>query len=189
MKRNNCLLKEDGFSVVEMITAIAITGMIMGVIGLFLTVHIKSYKVTGEVTNVQYEGQLVLNQMVKMAMESKGIFSINNNSTALDSINETSIFLLVFLRNDGYYDAFFKPSDEDVLYYQKFDDETDFNLLDANSDVSDIMDKMSEYISTVTIAPYEGESFKNTASIEISLNMEDGDVGYTSKTQVKFRNK
>lgn len=189
MKRNNYLLNQDGFSVVEMITAIAIAGMIMGVIGFFLTVHIKSYKVTDEVTNVQYEGQLVLNQMVKMAMESKGIDTIDNNITDLDSIYEITPFLVVFKRNDGGYDTFFLNSDKKILYYQNFDDETGFNSLAVDSDVSDSMKKMGRYIESLTIEPYEGVSFKDTPSVEISLAMKDGDVSYTASTEVKFRNK
>lgn len=188
--KSNPIANQNGFSVVEMMLAILISGMIMGVVGTFLVVHVKSFKVNQEIVDVQYDGQIVLNQMVKIAMQSEGIYSIDNDMgtpNALDATGSRTPFLLVFNNSDGSYDVFFSLNSS--LYYQNTTSLTDFNMLTNTSALPTTMSKMCDNINVFRIIPTEGADFRNTRSIEIALEIQNNEIQLTSSTQVKFRNK
>ncbi len=77
-----------------MVTLVIVT-MLVGVIGSFLVMHLKSYETTKSVIDIQYEAQLALSRLGKVAMESAGVYNVNSES------NPT---LIVFEYNDDYHD-------------------------------------------------------------------------------------
>lgn len=72
--------KPKGYSVVELMVAIAIAGVIASAIGSYLVFHVRAFNETKEISDLQYEAQLVMNLMEKHMLESKGLEMVLNNS-------------------------------------------------------------------------------------------------------------
>ncbi|MDA3846614.1 MAG: hypothetical protein PF505_08740 [Vallitaleaceae bacterium] len=104
-KKNNRLLHNIiGLTVVEVMVAIVIAGIISGAIGSYLMVHIKSYEVAQDVIDLQYEAQMALNGMSEIIMESRGLYEIQDQ--------DGNSYVDGTLINDGY------VADTKVLAFQ-----------------------------------------------------------------------
>ncbi len=62
-----------GFSTVELIVAVMITAIVMAVIGPFIVAHVKSFQAGKDIIALQREGQLAMNQIAEIVVESSKV--------------------------------------------------------------------------------------------------------------------
>lgn len=192
-----------GFTVIEMMVAIIIAGLLTASIFSFLLVHIKSYKTTEDMVNLQYDGQIVLNQISNIAMESKGIYRISliNDASFLEEIELNSITNKISIDNEDEYIVFMSDS-ETIIEYHIFKFKGNNTLeysLSKNADLSfpENYGVIGKNIKSFNLTPSKsnlsadsgGESFKASNGIEIELELEKDGSLLTVNTQAKYRNK
>ncbi|PKM57874.1 MAG: hypothetical protein CVU98_03880 [Firmicutes bacterium HGW-Firmicutes-3] len=173
-----------GFTTIELILAIAIAGIIMGAVGTFLNFNLKGFNATKEIIDIQYEGQLAMNQITAIAKESKGIEDIfdQGGSSRIDSpdvlINPSKIILH---QED--------PIEGTIEFEIEYDPSTRVLTCTINQpDGSSQSYPMASRIEQLRVAPTNDVDFEYTKSIQIFLDMVDGDAKMSTQSQVKFRN-
>ncbi|MDF1617024.1 prepilin-type N-terminal cleavage/methylation domain-containing protein [Petrocella sp. FN5] len=173
-----------GFTTIELILAIAIAGIIMGAVGTYLTFNLKGFNATKSVIDIQYEGQLAMNQLTAIAKESKGIEAIEDQAgnSSIDSpdvvINPS---MIIFHQED--------PIEGTIEYEITYDPSTQELTCtitpDGGASSSYIM---ASRIEQLRVAPTNNIDFEYTKSIQIFMDMLDGDAKMSLQSQVKFRN-
>ena len=63
-------LRNKGFTLVEIIIAIAILTIVGGVIGSFVLISQKQYNYGASETDIQYEAQLLVNQLQELLIDA-----------------------------------------------------------------------------------------------------------------------
>ena len=174
-----------GFTTIELILAIAIAGIIMGAVGTFLNFNLKGFNATKEVIDIQYEGQLAMNQLTAIAKESMGIEDI------LDEAGNPSIDVANVIVNPK--KIIFHHKDKDPVVgiteyeigYNPSSQELTCKVTKEGISQSYIM---ANRIEQLRVEPTNGIDFEYTKSIQIFLEMADGDAKMSTQSQVKFRN-
>lgn len=178
------MTSDKGFTTIELILAIAIAGIIMGAVGTFLNFNLKGFNATKEIIDIQYEAQLAMNQITAIAKESKGIEDIldQGGSSRIDSpdllINPSKI---IFHQED--------PIEGTIEFEIDFDPST--RVLTCTITLPDGSSQsypMASRIEAISVAPTNDVDFEYTKSIQIFLDMTDGDAKMSTQSQVKFRN-
>lgn len=175
-----------GFTTIELILAIAIAGIIMGAVGTFLNFNLKGFNATKEVIDIQYEGQLAMNQLTAIAKESMGIEDIYNEDGDLSNdlanviINPRKI---IFRHKDK--DPVVGFIEYKIEYSSSTQELTCTVTPNGGTPQSYIM---ASRIEQLRIEPTNGIDFEYTKSIQIFLDMADGDAKMSTQSQVKFRN-
>ncbi len=184
------LKNQDGFTVVELLTAILIGGMMLAVISSFLTTHSISFELNTDIVTIQQDGQSALNKIVDIAIESKGLKKIDVDNEGhiqeIDLSNETDIlnvqcFVLEL------YDTVEGTND----YHQfRLDDKTLKYSKSSTSDFSDSPNEveLSRHIANITLRAGD-TNFADCHSLIIELDLENGDATLDVSNQVTFRNK
>ena len=180
-----------GFTTIELILAILIAGIIMGAVGTFLTFNLGSFNTTTDVIDIQYEGQLLMNQMVSLLRESEGFDTITGNTvgdlTVEDKIDATyevvpDTFEFKHYEWDG--------SSELETGFQLVYDAANGVLINTtdNPTGTDPTYDMGRYIESFTLEPV-GNDFQECDNVIIRLTLEEGGSSIELETQVKIRNK
>lgn len=198
------LRSQKGFTVVELMIAVLIAGMITVAISSYLLAHIKAYKASEDIIDLQYDGQVALNQISKIAMESTGLSHLfkveaggieadqmtEANGVVLENIGDTFAFHKLELDGtDGYY-IFTLRADGVLEYSQSVNDD-----LSSPTDVS----IFARNIRQITITPGKSnkdpsvisseENFSDTKSVDIGFYLENDGSDLIVTTQAMFRNK
>ncbi len=189
------LNNQKGFTTIELILAIAIAGIIMGAVGTFLTFNLRSFNTTTDVINIQYEGQLAMNQLTDIAKQSTGIIEIKTDKTSpssqINEVNDTTPYYLVFKHEDD------SSGTEEITTYELFYDEStqEITVTITYPPVGTNPSDTETYIMAGTVESFviatngATTSYRNTDSIQINMRFEDGDAHIDLQSHVKFRNK
>lgn len=175
-----------GFTVVELILAIAIAGIIMGAIGSFLVFNLKGFNVTKNVIDIQYEGQLAMNQLTSIAMESEGIEAIKDENDA-DSIDVTTpISVNEVLFNHKELNG---VNEETTTYLISYDDTAKkLSVKITYPDTSTDSYVMARYVTGFSLEATGGQDFEMTKSVEMHLSFGENMSKIDLQSHVKFRN-
>lgn len=175
---------EIGITMIEMMIAIVIAGIIMGTISSFIMVHMKSYEVTQQLVSIQYDSQIVLNQIAEIAMESQGLEALE--VAGVSQLLEDDIVaptILSFKEDLGAYYIFFNYASKPYeLRFLKSVDKTAYD-----SDIIVIKDTSADPIGEVIARNVKlycvpgkgslsgalsgGETFQGSYSLEIILRI------------------
>lgn len=182
------LMNEKGFSVVEMMLAITIAGILVGAIGSFLMMHIKSFETTKSVVDIQLEGQIAINTFGKQAMEAEYIdgiideFDIDQKATNTVISNPKQIIFkkLDNSGNDEYFIIEFVPLDDKLIFKQT-----------PNADYTGgIWYDFAYHVRDWSLSPgIGGDNYEDTDNAYITLNMSLGGAEVEISNLFKFRNK
>jgi len=204
--RLRCISKNiKGLTIVEVMVAIIIAGIISAAIGSFLVVHIKSYEVAQDVIDIQYEAQVALNGMSEIIMESRGLYEIQDqdghsyiDGTLINDGYVSNARVLVFegleVGTLPLYHVFIKEDGiSDIMYYNTtnaaiLDDIGRETLYARNVSNMAVIAAQGSYNSADD--PSEFESFDESGGIEIDLSLQRGDDDNTLeiRTIAKYRN-
>jgi prepilin-type N-terminal cleavage/methylation domain-containing protein len=185
-------MNNKGFTTIELILAIAIAGIVMGAIGSFLTFNLRGFNATTDVIDIQYEGQLAMNQLTNIARESTGVLLLDDEDTLSgDDFNSNIKITPNTLRFEH---KATDPSNSMLelttvydLVYDEIDNEISATI--TENDGSTITYVIARYIEAFTIKPGDGLSFGDTKSIQMTMRLEQGAAHLDLQTHVKFRNK
>lgn len=168
---------DKGFTVIELMLAILIAGMIMAAVGSFLNFSMKSFNLTKEVIDVQYEAQMAINQLTDIGRESIGIIAFESGgSNELTNTVRMPVELLTFEHE-------IRDASNQVFVVTYVGDEILVEIDGATSYV------MAEKIDSFTIEPTNGDSFETTNGIIVNMLIKDNESEHDIQTQIKFRNK
>lgn len=178
LKENNA-----GFSLVEMLVAIAIFSVVSVAFFQFLMVAIRHYQQGTREVEVQYEAQLVTNQLQDMLIDAKQGVSYAVNGTLVrsdaDAPAGTVTSKEVFIYNtDRYYVIEWKAADRELLYseYSRTPEGT------WDTVASDVL--MAEYVSEFSV---DLTFFDRNNGIGLDL-LFDNEREYRVMQNVKLRN-
>lgn len=185
-----------GFTTIELILAIAIAGVIMGAVGSFLTFNLRGFNQAKDIIDIQYEGQLAINQLSSIAQESIGITAIDDQggTDSYTYTTEVTPGTVEFVQ-----DVVISGVDYEYTYHITYDPITDPDNpkilcqldkenISASSTVSDAQYVMAQYVDAFTLEP-TGGSYQTTKSVVIKMTFAEGKASYDLQTEVKFRNK
>jgi prepilin-type N-terminal cleavage/methylation domain-containing protein len=192
-------LKDNyGFSVVEMLLAIVIAGLIMGAIGSFLMIHIKSFETTLDVIDVQYEGQLAFNTLGTIAMESQAIDYISDGTNDLTATNTEILdpISIVFINGDGSYTSFYYDKTNKKILFMDTPTSTSET---ARRDISNVSDTSLWYDFAFNIASWKitpgvtptsgiAETYAAANNMYVYMELEDDGSMLTLSNLFEFRN-
>lgn len=203
----NPLRSQKGFTVVELMVAVLIAGAITAVITGYLLAHIKSYEAAEAIVDIQYEGQLALNQMSRIAMESTGVSHI----ITIDEVTGAEIDNIatdekdtVHLNDDGEYIAFRELQEDGSELYHIYTVRDNNTIYYSQSEYDDLSDPTTEtlfarHVVALSVTPGKSnldssllstdEEFEDANSIDIELSLERSGATLNVKTQAKYRNK
>lgn len=160
---------QKGFSLVELIVAIAIMAVVGGAVVGFCLSGTNSYKNVSNEIDLQYEAQLVINQLEDLLVDSsKGI--------GYDSATNT----LSIYNNEEAYDVVWNSTDSvvDLNRYAKVG--TDMVMQSSNL--------MAEYVTDFSvIIPTEDKNKNQT--VNLSMKFEKADKEYLVTKNITLRNK
>lgn len=180
-----------GFSTIELILAIAIAGIIMGAVGTFLIFNLRGFNATTDVIDIQYEGQLTINQLTDIAKESTGILVLENNGSPVADLLNTNVRTTPYRIEFKHYEREISDatiSNEIAHYTITYDDVADEITVHILPEDETYI--LGSYITSYEIEPIsDAANFAEADSIQIYLTLESGDASIDLQTHVKFRNK
>lgn len=171
LSRNN-----KGTSLVELVIAMAIAAIVLGIIMMFINGVSKSFRRTNDEVNLQMEAQTTINQISNIAMEAKDMEKYPATGEA-DPV--TGELRYTFEGNNNEFITFVFASHESKLYQVQT---TDF--LTAQTAAYNMQNNfLAEYVTELKID-------ENTAkqSVTINLKLALGNDNYQIKKTVKMRN-
>lgn len=166
------LTKKRGLTLIEVIIAMAIMAIIGGVV---TTMTVSNNKILSQVdmkSELQMEGQLIQTQLMKVALQSKGVIDVEFKGVS-DEIESITI------QDDQYIYKFILT--DSTLTYQKLSGE------EVKEDRV-----LSDKISSIQVIPSTKEELKSSEYMEfnINLSMKRGaqTVDYQVDNYIVFRN-
>ncbi|KYH35322.1 hypothetical protein CLTEP_07260 [Clostridium tepidiprofundi DSM 19306] len=184
-----------GFTLIELIITLAILGIILIPISNFFFTNYKELNNVNRRLNLQYEGEKAVKKFTDVAIESKGIQEVKSGQTDLSNgINADNVTRIVLMSTDDdgnyVYDIF--ELEDGNLWYGKGKKNDTINK-DGNLEQNEVSGSViAKYINSISligenITKYEG--MKHAYVVLIKLNLKDGNVTYSVKSKVYFRNK
>ena len=183
--------KKPGFTLVEMIIAIAITVIILGIASSMFITGNKVFSNSDVKTTLQMEGQAIQEGISDIGMQATGIKSVktsidNSNTNEIDNISINSYYKTT--EAGASVDLKIEKRDSTKTYK---DGSKIYELLIGNTVISSNVQSLQ--IDSYVISANNKTTLKNINSIEftIVLRKENGydDVKQTIKFRVDFRNK
>lgn len=185
-------MNDKGFTTIELILAMVIAGVIMGAAGTFLVFNLNAFNSTTDIIDIQYEGQLAINQLTNIMKESTGIELLSDDDMSIPAdalstegpVTPNSMQLLHTERD---------PSNASLLmtteYNITYDENTDTLTLNMVTPSGSETYVMATYVSGFEIKSQTGVAFADTTSVQIYLTLNDNDANLDLQSHVKFRNK
>jgi len=180
--------KNRGFTVIELIVSIAIAGIIMGAIGSFLLFNIRGFNATKDAIDIQYEGQLAMNQLTNIARESEGIKIIKdeNGVDRLNLANEITVSEVVFEHK-----KLVLGTEQTTTYVLKYDSSSEKITMNVKDNSGTVVEtyEMTKYLTGFTLKPTGSQDFEGTNSMEVHLIFRKKAAQIELQSHIKFRNK
>ena len=177
-----CFLKEDkidnnGFTLIELIAAMAIFVIVLSITISFLSYGVKSYTKTRNEADLQMDSQIVLNQIEDLAMEAHWIDFVEVSS---------NVKALLLYKTDNV-DLVFWDKELKKLYLVDEEKITDVALVSRIS-YTDAENLMAENITKFNVLT-SSEALKKESKIQIEISFESGKQLYPAVLTIHLRNK
>lgn len=198
MKQTKWIHKNQGFTVIELMVATLIAAIITGAIGSFLVMHIKSFEVTKDLVDIQYDSQIALNGLGEIVMESRGMTYLTDSSSPTFGDNEVSDLSLsvnpiafAFEKTDGSVVLFLYENTSKTLWFSEPAD--DVIAYDLSVDADEVNDSWFVYLDHLDglelSSQTSGVSFADSDALYIVLDMKDKESTLEVSDVFKMRNK
>lgn len=179
-------MNNRGFTTIELILAILIAGIIMGAVGTFITFNMRSFNGTTDIIDIQYEGQLAVNQIVDIARESTGIVGISDLSgTNIKNRNELITPGAITFEHK----ELVSGSGEETTIFRIAYVDHEINVKITYNDASTVEYVIADNISSFKVKPVNGINFETAKGMDIQIELLNNEAKMNVNSQVKFRNK
>lgn len=194
MKKEWKLGKNRGFTLVEVIVTIAIMSIVGGAIASFVVVSQNNYNYGAAETDLQYEAQLLANQLQDLIIDTARGISYQYNGAMVDGsqtggflvddseiIGETAVSTkeLYIYDKDSYYKLNWNR-DERKIYYSEY-------AADAHKTLIEGPELMAEFVTAFSVDLREVAS-NRTVKYYITFQKEGTGREYTTTHKIKLRN-
>jgi prepilin-type N-terminal cleavage/methylation domain-containing protein len=181
-----------GFTLIELIIAMAVAAILIAAVGYFLLVGSKAYESAKYEVDLQAEAQILMNQIKDCVLECNALDnydSIQNGFTLYYITENPSAATESEKKMITRKETFWLDISEKKLYYKKETrDSVTEPVLTGTADYSGFAgtDKqqyfMGQYVAALNVTMAD-----NVANV--SLRLEDGDRSYELKDSIKIRNR
>lgn len=167
-----------GFTLIELIVVLGLSGIVISVVMSFFIANYKSYETINTDTELQYQSQYIINFMTNKILEANQIVSVNKNSD-IDLKTEKEINFISFQYGKDTTKCYNFKVENNQLYYG--DDDIDGA---ASSAIGGSFDELK-----LKITPLDNDtSFKYTNSIKIALKLKKRNNEYNAEQIIYMRN-
>ncbi len=184
MKLNN-----KGFTLVELLVVLALSGLIITSVFSFFITNIKSFNRADDQIELQQQGQLIMGFIEPIIMESEGIHSVRDLAGVdiKDSINKVSINKIAF--------DYSPKGEADVYVFKLTGDGKGTNNLNYGVFDSSLYEnqnpsvQVANYIDKIEAEPVPyGEKFSKANGVVVSLYLKKDGQTVQFVNQFSFRN-
>lgn len=176
MKGKNHMNKRKALTLIEVLIALSILAIVMGIIFPFFTSSFRGFNTTAIRSELQNDGESIMKNISKTAMEAKKINSINDlsveNSSAIYKIDGTNIKSIEFL------------SGSDSKKKFELDKGEFYKIISSGNKVS-----LGKNVDCIEISPLDGLNYEKSRGIKVKLVMKKNSVNYEISNTLYFRNK
>lgn len=193
------LRNNNAFTMTELMVAILIAGIITAVASAYFAAHIKSYKTAENIVDIQYEGQMLINHISRVALESSGLYRVGktdavgvisdemNSSTKIDINEKNDFFAFIEKLSDGsiVYNIYTVGDDNTILFSKSSEED-----LSNQTEVS----ILAKYVESIEIAPQKTTvnaylTYEQSDGIGVNISLLKDKSELDFGTEVTFRNK
>ena len=191
--KKGCFLKNEGFTIVELIIGIVLLSIVSGAILTFIVVSINSYNQGAAEIDMQYEVQLASNQVQDLMIDATkgvsyayGVVNFDNSvgevliekDSEINGAGYVNKFLYIYEENE-YYKLLWDIAAEEIRVFQYANDGT-LKSGSANGDL------LAEYVVDFSVN-LSNVSKNNTIEYSIVLKNYNGTL-YSTSNKLKLRN-
>lgn len=162
--------KNKGFTLVELMVAIALSSLVISMIAILMGNVSRSYRIANGKISLQMEAQTIMNQLNHMIMEA-------NNVVFSDIDGDSDNDLTIYQKDKGYTITItFDSINHELLFTRE---------KTSGGESSLTKDLFGQYVTGFMVEPLEtrGDTFL------ITLNLELGDNSFSLESKIKVRNK
>ncbi len=168
-------LNNKGFSLVELLIAVALLAIVSVAVSGFLSTVNRNYKRNQTEVDLQYESQTVMNQLKDLLIDtSKGLSVTGNGTNQID----------IFIYNDTTYSHICWVQDQHAMYLRNYAyDEAPEAVLNRNN-----ADLISEFVFELNVDLSEAGSRRQVAFTMTFAKKVDATQKYQSSNTITLRN-
>ena len=195
VKKNNIMIENKGFSIVELLIAVAIAAIVGASVFSFMSVGAKTFSFNSADVNIQNESQLAFNQMQELIIDTAvGVEYYNKDTNSIigtDTLADDSYDKLLRLYNlDVIYEIWWDHDDE-KLYYSEYAAHVESSVSEnkvikndpSNPEVGDAL--MSEYITGFAV---DLSRLISNRVVRVDFTYEKGGRKQSSSHNITLRN-
>lgn len=173
--------KRKALTLIEVLIALSILAIVMGILFPFFIRTFKGYNNTAIKSELQNEAENAIRIISKLAMEGKAINSIN-------SINVENSFETYKIDGTSHNNIIEILSGEDKIDKLYLDKEVLYKI-SKNESNAEVTTTIGEYVNYLEISPLGGLTFKETTGIKVVVGMKKKEFEYKISSIIYFRNK
>lgn len=168
--RNN-----KGFTLIEIVIAVGISGILLGAIGFFLMTGSRTYQIAKDATDIQAEAQVLVSQLKDRILECNYTEDYNTDGNHLFTLYSISEDTNKIEKKE----VFWLDTSEGKLYYYELEGAAAAGMPTLGKEESRLF---AEYVKELSVK-------RADTVVEVSVTLEKGSRSYQLKEEVKLRNK
>lgn len=184
-----------GFTIVELMVAILILGIISSAAAAFVLNFTKSFHVSDALVDLQSEAQIVSNKLSEMIMESDGLYELMLYDDGGILISMKDSYDKQVVDESGEYIAFrFLEEEEKAYHIFTLNKGVLEHSLSMDADLINRTDveETGGNIESIGISPVyvkgKGEPIQTASLLKLEIELRKEDIDFKTSTQVKYRN-
>lgn len=168
--------RKKGVTLLEMLIVLALVVVVLGTVFPFFSTNTKSLNETEIKSQLQQEGQDILNSITQKSMEGQKISEINKvDGTSVLDITSCDISKITLLLLDG---------SESITYTLNSSNKTFTDLTSSNV--------LSTNVKSINVSSIDGKLLGECEGIKIVMNLSKKysgkEITYSISTNIRFRN-
>lgn len=190
-----CLRDNVGYTLVELVATIAVMAIVGGVITAFVVTVQKNYNSGLAEADLQYEAQLVTNQLQDLLMNSTRGISYSYSGTMADGSAISESYILADTDSDiadaeaveSKYLYVYDQTEYYVLEWKRSEKKIYFSSYDTAGNPIEVNQLLAEFVTDFSVDLGETAE-NNTLMFTLNFEKEGAEKAYTTSHKIKLRN-
>lgn len=190
-----CLRDNVGYTLVELVATIAVMAIVGGVITAFVVTVQKNYNSGLAEADLQYEAQLVTNQLQDLLMNSTRGISYSYSGTMADGSAISESYILADTDSDiadaeaveSKYLYVYDQTEYYVLEWKRSEKKIYFSSYDTAGNSIEVNQLLAEFVTDFSVDLGETAE-NNTLMFTLNFEKEGAEKAYTTSHKIKLRN-